>query len=76
MYPGGYEIGELEKKAVIEVIDDKYLFRYYGPANVESRVRKFEEEFISKIGVDLWTRHKFMYLSAYCIADCSWSGTR
>jgi 8-amino-3,8-dideoxy-alpha-D-manno-octulosonate transaminase len=51
MYPGGYEIGELEKKAVIEVIDDKYLFRYYGPANVESRVRKFEEEFVSKIGV-------------------------
>jgi 8-amino-3,8-dideoxy-alpha-D-manno-octulosonate transaminase len=52
MYPGGYEIGELEKQAVIEVIDDKYLFRYYGPANVESRVRKFEEEFISKIGVN------------------------
>ena len=32
MYPGGYEIGELEKQAVIEVIEDKYLFRYYGPA--------------------------------------------
>jgi 8-amino-3,8-dideoxy-alpha-D-manno-octulosonate transaminase len=51
MYPGGYEIGELEKKAVNDVIDDKYLFRYYGPANVESRVKKFEEEFIAKIGV-------------------------
>jgi 8-amino-3,8-dideoxy-alpha-D-manno-octulosonate transaminase len=52
MYPGGYEIGELEKQAVIEVIDDKYLFRYYGPSNVESRVKKFEEEFTSKIGVN------------------------
>ncbi len=52
MYPGGYEIGELEKQSVIEVINDKYLFRYYGPANVESRVKKFEEEFIAKIGVN------------------------
>jgi dTDP-4-amino-4,6-dideoxygalactose transaminase len=52
MYPGGYEIGELEKQAVIDVINDKYLFRYYGPSNVESRVKKFEEEFASKIGVN------------------------
>ena len=52
MYPGGLEIGEEEKKAVLEVLDDKYLFRYYGPKNVESRVKKFEEEFAAKIGVD------------------------
>lgn len=51
MYPGGYEIGDLEKKAVMEVMDDKYLFRYYGPPNIESRVKKFEEEFAGKIGV-------------------------
>ena len=51
MYPGGLEIGEEEKKAVMQVLDDKYLFRYYGPANVESRVKKFEEEFASKVGV-------------------------
>jgi 8-amino-3,8-dideoxy-alpha-D-manno-octulosonate transaminase len=51
MYPGGYEIGELEKQSVIDVINDKYLFRYYGPANIESRVKKFEEEFSSIIGV-------------------------
>jgi dTDP-4-amino-4,6-dideoxygalactose transaminase len=50
MYPGGNEIGELEKQAVIEVIDDKYLFRYYGPPNIQSRVKKFEDEFIAKIG--------------------------
>jgi 8-amino-3,8-dideoxy-alpha-D-manno-octulosonate transaminase len=34
------------------VLDDKYLFRYYGPANVESRVKKLEEEFASKTGVN------------------------
>ena len=34
MYPGGLEIGEEEKEAVMKVLDDKYLFRYYGPANV------------------------------------------
>jgi 8-amino-3,8-dideoxy-alpha-D-manno-octulosonate transaminase len=52
MYPGGLAIGEEEKKAVLEVLDDKYLFRYYGPKGVESRVKKFEEEFAAKIGVD------------------------
>lgn len=52
MYPGGLSIGEEEKKAVLEVLDDKYLFRYYGPKGVESRVKKFEEEFASKIGVN------------------------
>ena len=51
MYPGGLEIGEEEKKAVMEVLDDKYLFRYYGPADVESKVKLFEEEFAFKIGV-------------------------
>jgi 8-amino-3,8-dideoxy-alpha-D-manno-octulosonate transaminase len=51
MYPGGYEIGDLEKEYVLQVLDDKYLFRYYGPPGVESRVRLFEEEFASTIGV-------------------------
>ena len=31
MYPGGMEIGDEEKKQVLEVLDRKYLFRYYGP---------------------------------------------
>jgi len=51
MYPGGLEIGEEEKAAVMQVLDDKYLFRYYGPSNVESKVKLFEEEFSVKIGV-------------------------
>ncbi len=51
MYPGGLEIGDEEKKAVMQVLDDKYLFRYYGPSDVESKVKLFEEEFSSKMGV-------------------------
>jgi len=51
MYPGGLEIGEEEKSAVMQVLDDKYLFRYYGPSGVESKVQLFEKEFSEKIGV-------------------------
>jgi dTDP-4-amino-4,6-dideoxygalactose transaminase len=51
MYPGGMEIGEEEKSAVMQVLDDKYLFRYYGPSGVESKVQLFEKEFSEKIGV-------------------------
>jgi len=50
MYPGGLEIGEEEKKLVLEVLDNKYLFRYYGPEGCESKVKKFEEEFRDKMG--------------------------
>jgi len=50
MYPGGLEIGEEEKKQVLEVLDNKYLFRYYGPANVESKVKQLEEIFSKKVG--------------------------
>jgi len=51
MFPGGLEIGEEEKKAVLEVLDHKYLFRYYGPEQFPSRVRLLEEEFSRKIGI-------------------------
>jgi 8-amino-3,8-dideoxy-alpha-D-manno-octulosonate transaminase len=51
MYPGGLEIGDEEKAAVMQVLDDKYLFRYYGPEGVESKVKLFENEFSEKIGV-------------------------
>lgn len=50
MYPGGLEIGEEEKKQVLEVLENKYLFRYYGPANVPSKVKTLEERFASKMG--------------------------
>ena len=51
MFPGGLEIGEEEKQAVLEVLDNKYLFRYYGPGEYPSRVKMLEEEFSRKIGI-------------------------
>ena len=62
MYPGGLEIGEEEKKEVMEVLDNKYLFRYYGPAGAESKVKKFEEAFAKKMG------------SKFCLATSSCTG--
>lgn len=50
MYPGGLEIGEEEKKEIMEVLDRKYLFRYYGPENYPSKVRELELKFAEKVG--------------------------
>ena len=50
MYPGGLEIGEEEKKQVLEVLERKYLFRYYGPEQYPSKVREFEIGFAEKVG--------------------------
>ena len=62
MYPGGLEIGDAEKKEVLEVLDNKYLFRYYGPEGVESKVRKFENNFKAKMG------------AKHCLATSSCTG--
>lgn len=50
MYPGGLEIGEEEKKQVMEVLDRKYLFRYYGLEKHPSKVRELEVKFTEKVG--------------------------
>ncbi len=50
MFPGGLEIGEEEKKEIMEVLDRKYLFRYYGPEEFPSKVRRLEIEFAKKVG--------------------------
>ncbi len=50
MYPGGLEIGEEEKKEVLEVLERKYLFRYYGPEKYPSKVKEFETRFADKVG--------------------------
>ncbi len=50
MYPGGLEIGEEERRQVNEVIDKKYLFRYYGPEKHPSKVREFEVAFAERMG--------------------------
>ena len=50
MFPGGLEIGEEEKKEVLEVLERKYLFRYYGPEEFPSKVAEFEKAFAAKMG--------------------------
>jgi 8-amino-3,8-dideoxy-alpha-D-manno-octulosonate transaminase len=37
MYPGGMMIDEDEKAAVLEVLDSKRLFRYYGPTQAHPK---------------------------------------
>lgn len=49
MYPGGLMIGEEERKQVLEVLDRKYLFRYYGPEKYPSKVREFEQAFAARM---------------------------
>lgn len=50
MYPGGLSIGDEEKQQVLEVLERKYLFRYYGPDEYPSKVREFEVAFAEKMG--------------------------
>jgi dTDP-4-amino-4,6-dideoxygalactose transaminase len=60
MYPGGLEIGEQEKKQVLEVLDRKYLFRYYGPKEFPSKVSELERKFAARFGA------KFALASSSC----------
>jgi dTDP-4-amino-4,6-dideoxygalactose transaminase len=50
MYPGGLQIGEEESRELLEVIERKYLFRYYGPEHYPSKVRELETQFAKKVG--------------------------
>lgn len=50
MFPGGMEIGEEEKRAVLEVLESKNLFRYYGPTKMPSKVAQFEQAFAAHMG--------------------------
>ena len=52
MFPGGLEIGDEEKKEVLEVLDAKWLFRYYGPKDFPSKVKILEDEYAKYIGVE------------------------
>ena len=51
--PAGLEIGKEEKKEVMEVLENKYLFRYYGPKDSPSKVKALEEDYAKLLG----TRH-------------------
>ncbi len=48
-YKGAAVIGEEEKRAVMEVLDSRSLFRYYGP-NFLSKVATFEKNFAGFVG--------------------------
>ena len=48
-YPGGMLIGKEEKRLVLEVLDAKSPYRYYGPKPL-GMVKKLEKEFARKIG--------------------------
>jgi len=51
MFPGGLEIGEEEKREVMEVLNNKYLFRYYGPKEAPSKVKALEDQYASYLGM-------------------------
>ncbi|MBX3010259.1 MAG: DegT/DnrJ/EryC1/StrS family aminotransferase [Caldilineaceae bacterium] len=48
-YKGATVIGEDEKRAVMEVLESRSLFRYYGP-QLLSKVAEFEKDFASFVG--------------------------
>jgi dTDP-4-amino-4,6-dideoxygalactose transaminase len=50
MYPGGMEIGAEEEAAVLEVLRNKRLFRYYGPNPGPSQVEELERAFATHMG--------------------------
>lgn len=47
MYPGGMRIGDEEEQAVLAVLRNKRLFRYYGPHPGESQAALLEQAFAS-----------------------------
>jgi 8-amino-3,8-dideoxy-alpha-D-manno-octulosonate transaminase len=50
MYPGGMEIDAEEEQAVLEVLRNKRLFRYYGPQPGPSKVEQLEKSFAAAMG--------------------------
>ena len=50
MYSGGMGIGAEEEAAVLEVLRNKRLFRYYGPDEGPSKVEQLEAEFSPHMG--------------------------
>lgn len=57
MYPGGLEIGELEKKYVLEVLESKNLFRYYGPGVAIEQFASKTEELEKKMAARMGTKY-------------------
>jgi dTDP-4-amino-4,6-dideoxygalactose transaminase len=51
MYPGGNLIGAEEEQAVLEVLGNKRLFRYYGPQPGPSKADEFERAFAAHMSI-------------------------
>ncbi len=50
MFPGGMKIGSEEEAAVLEVLHNQRLFRYYGPNPGPSKVEELEKAFAALMG--------------------------
>jgi 8-amino-3,8-dideoxy-alpha-D-manno-octulosonate transaminase len=50
MYPGGMRIGEEEEQAILAVLRNKRLFRYYGPYPGDSQAALLEQAFAAQMG--------------------------
>jgi 8-amino-3,8-dideoxy-alpha-D-manno-octulosonate transaminase len=53
MFPGGLEIGDAEREAVLKVLDSKRLIRFYGPDDTitYSAVDEFEQRIAARMAV-------------------------
>jgi dTDP-4-amino-4,6-dideoxygalactose transaminase len=70
MYPGGMMIDEDEKAAVLEVLDSKRLFRYYGPNPGPSKVEALEQAYAANKG----TRYALAVTSGTAALICALMG--
>jgi dTDP-4-amino-4,6-dideoxygalactose transaminase len=70
MYPGGMEIGAEEEAAVLEVLRNKRLFRYYGPNPGPSKVEELESAFAAHMG----TRRALAVTSGTAALICGLQG--
>jgi len=70
MYPGGMAIDDDEKAAVLEVLDSKRLFRYYGPNKGPSKVEELENAYATEKG----TRHALGVTSGTAALICALQG--
>jgi 8-amino-3,8-dideoxy-alpha-D-manno-octulosonate transaminase len=50
MFPGGLSIDDAEKRAVLDVLNERHLFRFDGPSPVADRVAQFEAAFAERMG--------------------------
>lgn len=70
MFPGGMEIGLEEEEAVLEVLRNKRLFRYYGPDVGPSKAEALEKAFAAHMG----TRHALAVTSGTAALICALQG--